>query len=211
MADLQLSFSDEIHVYHKILKLFLGIYDQEQRVEGKATSYYRHRIKTQEQLAKLIKEASNGRDKPTQSAISKALDYLKGKDIHYQGRVYRLGKIDGVYRFLTSDDFVNKAKIILYDMQPFLKDSVFFNSASKAFNSTIFGFKVTEEDAPIVAGLFEQILGDSCFEISIEQTLLLIYLDANSDKFKENSDWLMHYFEFQKERERKGGTKNQLI
>lgn len=209
MADLWLSFSGELHVYHKILKLFLGIYDQEQRAEGKVTSYYLYKIKTQEQLAKLIKEASNGRDNPTQSALSKALDSLKSKDIHYQGRVYRLGKIDGVYRFLTSDDYVNKTKIALYDMQPFLKDSVFFNSASKAFNSTIFGFKVAEEDALTVAGLFEQILGDSCFEISIEETLLLIYLDANSKKFKENSDWLMHYFEFQKERERKNETKKQ--
>lgn len=208
MADLELSFSGEIHVYHKVLKLFLGIYDQEQRAEGKATSYYRYKIKTQERLGEIIKEASNGRDKPTQSALSKALSFLKGKDIHYQNNVYRFGKIDGVYRFLTSDDFVNKAKIALYDMQPFLKDSVFFNSASKAFSSTIFGFKVAEDDALTVAHIFEQILGDSCFEISIEQTLLLIYLDANSNKFEENSDWLMHYFQLQKERERQRKPKN---
>ena len=120
--------------------------------------------------------------------------------MEFNGKICKIGKVNGVYKALPAAEFVNEAKDELYQLDAFEEDEIFFNNASPTTHSTLFAFKLNNCNTERAITLLRMILIDSCFEIFTWSDVLLIFLNANGSSFRSDSTWLKNFFERQAER-----------
>ena len=173
-------------VEDQILMLFFGIFDE--RTKGKP-------FPTQEDISTEIKIASNGKYAPTQSAVSKKLRYLLEVPLCFNGDYYQIVKAVAGYKLFSRKDILERNLQCLYDIDPFEEDDIFYNSNTAP---SIFAFKLKPSCTEIerTRVLLTAILGDACFDIACMDSLMVIFLNINSDSFKYWSEWLKEYREF---------------
>lgn len=180
-------------VLYMILRLFFGKYDEDNR--GK-TNYRLSEFETQEAIIDAVSIASEGRHHPVQSAVAKSLSKLKEKILIYDGKEYQFGKINGYYRMVDSDDFIDLVRHKLTKWRPFLGESVFKSNINPNMPSTIYAFTVdtTNVNLSEVKQTFKTALGKSYFQFIEHGDTLFLLLNSNSKRIVADAKWLNDYF-----------------
>lgn len=158
------------------------------------------RLKSQQGIADIIFEMTNGDYKYTQSNISKAAHYFLENDVYIKGKKVTIRKDDAGYYFDDADSRTNKIQNMI-SAGLFIEERIFNNNSNG--NSTIFAFKVDAEHKDTAKERFKDLLGESAiFDLVWYENNLIIFLNPNPvPRLMRNSKLLNGFFQRQTDKQ----------